>query len=137
MHRGGRHLDGSPAAGPCRPGPDGTREQIMDQYRTHLLSHPELLALLSGLRGRRLGEKGLPETCHAEIIAEPGGPRVGNKHAGASSQQLNDREVDGPRPQGQPRPGAVPPAEALAGPPPAGDRDRGTVLDDRADEPGR
>ncbi|MFD4831448.1 DUF4326 domain-containing protein [Streptomyces uncialis] len=77
MHRGGRHLDGSPLAGRYRPGPDGTREQVTDEYRTHLLSHPELLALLPGLRGRRLGEKDLPETCHAEIIAELADPGSG------------------------------------------------------------
>ncbi|WP_405640471.1 DUF4326 domain-containing protein [Streptomyces uncialis] len=85
MHRGGRHLDGSPLAGPYRPGPDGTREQITDEYRTHLLSHPELLALLPGLRGRRLGCSAarllgcwrLPETCHAEIIAELADPGSG------------------------------------------------------------
>ena len=70
MHRGGWHLDGSPLASPYRPGPDGTREEVMEEYRTHLLSHPELLALLPTLRGQRLGCWCLPEKCHAEIIAE-------------------------------------------------------------------
>ncbi|MFD9715130.1 DUF4326 domain-containing protein [Streptomyces sp. NPDC059076] len=70
MHRGGWHLEGSPLASPYRPGPDGTREEVMELYRAHLLSHPELLALLPALRGKRLGCWCVPEKCHAEVIAE-------------------------------------------------------------------
>jgi hypothetical protein len=70
MHRGGWHLDGSPLASPYRPGPDGTREDVIQKYRVHLLSRPDLLALLPALRGRRLGCWCVPERCHAEVIAE-------------------------------------------------------------------
>ncbi|MEW1545068.1 DUF4326 domain-containing protein [Streptomyces tsukubensis] len=70
MNRGGWHLPGSALASPYRPGPDGTREEVMTAYRTHLLSRPDLLALLPPLRGHRLGCWCVPEKCHAEVIAE-------------------------------------------------------------------
>ncbi|HEX7744280.1 MAG TPA: DUF4326 domain-containing protein [Micromonosporaceae bacterium] len=70
MHRGGWHLQPSPLASPYRPGPDGSRAEVVEKYRTYLLSRPDLLALLPGLRGRRLGCWCVPERCHAEVIAE-------------------------------------------------------------------
>ncbi|WP_431040924.1 DUF4326 domain-containing protein [Streptomyces sp. P1-3] len=70
MRRGGWDLDASPLACPFRPGPDGTREEVVERYRAYLLERPELLALLSSLRGRRLGCWCVPERCHAEVIAE-------------------------------------------------------------------
>ncbi|MBQ0905058.1 DUF4326 domain-containing protein [Micromonospora sp. U21] len=57
-------------SGPYRPGPDGTRNEILDKYRAYLLGRPDLLALRAGLRGRRLGCWCVPERCHAEVIAE-------------------------------------------------------------------
>ncbi len=70
MHRGGWHLEGSPLANPFRPGPDGTRDEVVAKYREYLLGRPDLLALLPELRGRRLGCWCVPERCHAEVIAE-------------------------------------------------------------------
>jgi hypothetical protein len=70
QHRGGWHLPASPLANPFRPGRDGTRDQVVERYRQYLLARPELLALLPGLRGRRLGCWCLPAACHAEVIAE-------------------------------------------------------------------
>lgn len=74
MHRGGWHLAASPLASPFRPGRDGTREEVVEKYRAHLLGRPDLLALLPALlpalRGRRLGCWCVPERCHAEVIAE-------------------------------------------------------------------
>src|SRR5580704_4161358 len=70
MHRGGWHLQASPLANPFRFGPDGSREDVITRYRAYLLGRPELLALLSDLRGRRLGCWCLPEPCHAQVIAE-------------------------------------------------------------------
>ncbi|MFD7552498.1 DUF4326 domain-containing protein [Streptomyces sp. NPDC059578] len=70
MHRGGWHLAGSPLASPYRPGPDGSREEVLAQYREHLLSRPDLLALLPELRGHRLGCWCVPLPCHAQVIAE-------------------------------------------------------------------
>jgi Domain of unknown function (DUF4326) len=70
MHRGGWHLEGSPLASPYRPGPDGTRDEVVAKYREYLLGRPDLLALLPDLRGRRLGCWCVPERCHAEVVAE-------------------------------------------------------------------
>lgn len=70
MHRGGWHLAASPLACPFRPGPDGSRDQVVASYREYLLARPELLALLPALRGRRLGCWCVPLRCHAEVIAE-------------------------------------------------------------------
>jgi hypothetical protein len=70
MHRGGWHLEGSPLASPFRPGRDGSREEMLEKYREHLLGREDLLALLPGLRGRRLGCWCVPEPCHAQVIAE-------------------------------------------------------------------
>jgi hypothetical protein len=70
MHRGGWHLDGSPLACPFRPGPDGSREEVVAKFRVHLLGRPELLALARSLRGKRLGCWCAPLPCHADVIAE-------------------------------------------------------------------
>ncbi|HEY6796677.1 MAG TPA: DUF4326 domain-containing protein [Kineosporiaceae bacterium] len=70
MHRGGWHLAGSPLASPFRPGPDGSRLEVLEKYRAFLLARPDLLALLPSLRGRRLGCWCVPEPCHAQVIAE-------------------------------------------------------------------
>jgi hypothetical protein len=69
LRRGGWDLPASPLANPFRPGPDGTRAEVMARYREYLLGRPELLALLPGLRGRRLGCWCAPEPCHAQVIA--------------------------------------------------------------------
>jgi Domain of unknown function (DUF4326) len=70
MTRGGWRLEQSPLASPFSPGRDGTREEVVAKYRTYLLSRPDLLGLLPGLRGRRLGCWCVPQVCHAEVIAE-------------------------------------------------------------------
>jgi len=70
MRRGGWHLAASPLACPYRPGPDGTRAEVIAAYRERLLGRPDLLALVSQLRGRRLGCWCAPLPCHADVIAE-------------------------------------------------------------------
>jgi len=70
MHRGGWRLPASPLACPFRPGRDGSREEVMARYREYLLGRPDLLALLPGLRGRRLGCWCAPLPCHAGVLAE-------------------------------------------------------------------
>jgi hypothetical protein len=70
MRRGGWHLEGSRLASPFKPGPDGSREEVVAKYREYLLSRPDLLALLPELRGRRLGCWCVPEPCHAQVIAD-------------------------------------------------------------------
>jgi hypothetical protein len=63
MHRGGWQLKASPLANPFRPGPDGSRGEVMSKYRDYLLGRPDLLALLPGCWC-------VPEPCHAEVLAE-------------------------------------------------------------------
>ena len=70
MHRGGWRLAASPLANPFRIGRDGSRAEIVARYRDYLLGRPDLLALLPGLRGKRLGCWCVPEACHATVIAE-------------------------------------------------------------------
>jgi Domain of unknown function (DUF4326) len=70
MHRGGWHLAESPLHNPFRPGPDGTREEVMAKYRDYITARPDLLALVPALRGHRLGCWCVPLPCHAEILAE-------------------------------------------------------------------
>jgi hypothetical protein len=70
LHRGAWQLAASPLANPFRPGPDGSREEVMARYRAYLLARPDLLAMLPELRGRRLGCWCVPLACHAEILAE-------------------------------------------------------------------
>jgi hypothetical protein len=70
MHRGGWHLDASPFANPFKPGPDGTREEVVEKYRAWLLGRPDLLARLPELRGRTLGCWCVPLPCHAEVLDE-------------------------------------------------------------------
>ena len=69
MHRGGWHLDASPLANPFRPAPDGSRDEMMRNYRDYLLSRPDLLTLARELQGSRLGCWCVPLPCHAEVIA--------------------------------------------------------------------
>lgn len=49
---------------------DGTRAEVMERYRAHLLAHPELLAQVRALRGRTLACWCAPELCHGDILAE-------------------------------------------------------------------
>lgn len=70
MHRGGWQLPAAPLASPFRPGPGGSRAQVVASYRAYLLGRADLLALLPDLRGRRLGCWCAPEPGHAAVIAE-------------------------------------------------------------------
>lgn len=70
VYRGGWRLAGSPLASPFRPDRDGTRAEVIARYRQYLLGRPDLLALLPGLRAKRLGCWCAPLPCHADVIAE-------------------------------------------------------------------
>ena len=78
LYRGGWQLGASPLASPLRPGRDGTRREIVARYRDYLLARPDLLALLPGLRGRRIGCWCAPLACHADVIAELADAGFGN-----------------------------------------------------------
>ncbi|MEU0035500.1 DUF4326 domain-containing protein [Streptomyces sp. NPDC006333] len=49
---------------------DGTRAEVMEKYRAHLLGHPELLDRVRALRGRVLACWCAPEPCHGDVLAE-------------------------------------------------------------------
>jgi hypothetical protein len=65
-----RSLAGSDFANPYRVDVDGTREEVIERYRSWLLGRPELLDRLRELRGRRLACWCAPEPCHADVLAE-------------------------------------------------------------------
>lgn len=48
----------------------GTREQVIEAFRQHLLASPDLLAALPELRGKRLGCWCKPQACHGDVLAE-------------------------------------------------------------------
>ena len=89
MYRGGWRLSASPLASPFRPERDGTRAEVLASYRDYLLGRPDLLALLPGLRGRRLGCWCAPLPCHADVIAELADAGAGQgPDAGSGGQQV-------------------------------------------------
>jgi hypothetical protein len=57
----------------------GTREEVIEAFRTHLMSRPDLLAALPELKGKRLGcwcaplggvTADDPLICHGQVIAQ-------------------------------------------------------------------
>jgi hypothetical protein len=61
---------GSPWGNPFRIGRDGTRDEVIEQYREWLLYNPELMARLPELKGKRLGCYCKPLRCHGDVLAE-------------------------------------------------------------------
>jgi hypothetical protein len=55
---------------PFTIGRDGTREQVIEKYRRWIMTQPELLAALPGLKGRVLGCWCKPKACHGDVLAE-------------------------------------------------------------------
>lgn len=51
-------------------GRDGTREQVIEQYRQYLFNSPALIKALPSLRGKRLGCWCHPQACHGDVLAE-------------------------------------------------------------------
>jgi hypothetical protein len=51
-------------------GQDGTRDEVIEQYRTFLLSRPDLLDRLVELRGLVLGCWCKPKRCHGDVLVE-------------------------------------------------------------------
>jgi len=56
---------------PYKIGEDGTREEVITQYRVHLFSNPEMLRRIPELRGKLLGCwcKKDGEACHCDTLA--------------------------------------------------------------------
>lgn len=55
---------------PFRIGVDGTRREVIEKYRDHVLNSPELLASLNELRGKDLGCWCKPLPCHGDVLEE-------------------------------------------------------------------
>jgi len=51
-------------------GRDGTREEVIEQYRTWIQEQPDLIASIPELRGKRLGCFCSPLPCHGDILAK-------------------------------------------------------------------
>lgn len=71
----GRAMPGkesSAFANPFRIGPDGTRADVIQLYKTWLVQRladePELRLQLETLRGRRLGCWCKPDDCHGDVL---------------------------------------------------------------------
>ena len=47
-----------------------TRQEALDGYWVHILTHPELLDAVGGLKGKMLGCCCKPLPCHGDILAE-------------------------------------------------------------------
>jgi hypothetical protein len=92
---------GSPLGNPYKIPRDGTRAEVLEKYREHLLASPGLLALLPGLRGKTLGcwcvdgtaTDPLPHVCHAQVLAE-----LADGPLGGSGKQPSPTEIETPHP---------------------------------------
>jgi hypothetical protein len=51
-------------------GRDGERSVVIEKYRQHVTSRPDLMAALPELRGKRLGCYCKPKPCHGDVLAE-------------------------------------------------------------------
>ena len=51
-------------------GPDGTREEVIAQYRAWLVQQPDLMRDIHTLRGKDLCCWCWPSACHAEVLLE-------------------------------------------------------------------
>lgn len=56
---------------PFRIGSDGTRQEVIELYRRHLVTQPDLVArLIRELTGRRLGCWCHPLPCHGDVLVD-------------------------------------------------------------------
>lgn len=76
-YMGGWKLKGSPFANPFKIGkktteyPEGmTREDVIHEYKNYILSKPDLVDLLSTLKGKTLACWCKPNFCHADVLKE-------------------------------------------------------------------
>ena len=67
--RAGKGLSGY-WGNPYQIGKDGTRDEVIQKYRSYLLRSPEMLSKLVELKGKRLGCFCAPSACHGDVLAE-------------------------------------------------------------------
>jgi hypothetical protein len=51
-------------------GRDGTREEVIQKYKSYVLGSPELMADLRELKGKTLGCWCWPKPCHGDVLVE-------------------------------------------------------------------
>ena len=61
---------GSKWGNPFKIGIDGTREDVIEQYRDWIQTQSHLLNSLEELRGKTLGCFCSPQACHGDILVE-------------------------------------------------------------------
>lgn len=54
---------------PFEIGKHGTREQVIELYRNHVMRSPRLMKALPELKGKRLGCYCKPKACHGDVLA--------------------------------------------------------------------
>jgi hypothetical protein len=59
-----------PWGNPFKIGVSGKRSEVIRKYEKYLLRHPELIANLYTLVGRRLGCVCKPQACHGDVIVK-------------------------------------------------------------------
>jgi hypothetical protein len=70
LYRGPWRLPASKWRNGYKIGRDGSRDEVIAQYRDWLQRQPELMAALSELRGKDLACWCAPKRCHAEVLRE-------------------------------------------------------------------
>lgn len=60
----------SPWGNPYIIGKDGTRNEVIDKYRRHLLTNADLLARLPDLKGKTLVCYCKPQPCHGDVLVQ-------------------------------------------------------------------
>ncbi len=51
-------------------GKDGSRDEVIEKYRSYILNKPELIAKLDTLKGKVLGCWCKPQRCHGDVLIE-------------------------------------------------------------------
>ena len=54
---------------PFTIGKDGSREEVIEKYRLHILKQPKLLKDIKTLKNKILGCWCAPKACHGDILA--------------------------------------------------------------------
>ena len=64
----------SPFCNPFKVGKDGTREEVIEKFREHIMQRiakePQLKNALLALKGKNLGCWCAPESCHGNVLLE-------------------------------------------------------------------
>lgn len=55
---------------PYKIGRDGTRKEVIEKYKFHVLASPDLVAALPELKGKILGCWCKPKLCHGDVLVE-------------------------------------------------------------------